>query len=331
MMLLRALTPLAGLVSLAQAGTLGRRRLDVPLICGPERGAHGHMVLQHLWEPGSVAARDNSWTIDRLWNIKPGASAAEEACDASRAYDNITAATVYWNVWDMVNDWRLMGYLSQTQLEQLMAKVRPIVNSAEATTLLADNGSFDVLATAGYRDYFEYEEDWDVAKHYGQKYVPISSLQNLHRQLGDARGVEPFLQRAWARDGTCVGALALDCFKQNVGFERGMEAVAYVHQLGALITGGHTYQDLADRGIVPSDAETYAREDVKSALEGRGYLYTGNAVLSCHQDVLVGVKYYFDIEGHFDSGAYHPAALGSEAEKDGNCPDRVRYLASAGA
>ncbi|PHH88739.1 hypothetical protein CDD83_7150 [Cordyceps sp. RAO-2017] len=333
MMLLRALTPVIGFASLAQADTVHLRRNQTATsaskhidVCNPQKEGHGRMVFTERWEPDS-----HSWVSERLWHAKSGGSAPEEYCDKSRAYKNITAIIFYNNVKEMIRPWNRPFFLNETQYQDLLGNIKRVINDLNATELLAANVSADIFAKVEYeklfnKDNFEFARAMiDLYDPNAPIHVPVESLDTLKSQFGTAGGVERFMEEAWARDGTCVPALSLDCYENYADFEYGQEVVAYVERLAT--TSHQTYEKLEDAGIVPSEEKTYAMTKIEKAIKGN--LAYARPTFVCESDVLIAIRYYYKVEGHFDQSVFETADPESEESKA--CPANVRYLSRINA
>ena len=108
--------------------------------------------------------------------------------------------------------------------------------------------------------------------------------------------------------------------------------IDYVARTAALFRTLDTYTALARARIVPDPAATYARAEVRAALER---FAGGRVVLRCDRggEVLREVRYVFFVRGSFQTGEFVPAArelTGREYDVDddgdGGCAEVVRYL-----
>lgn len=103
------------------------------------------------------------------------------------------------------------------------------------------------------------------------------------------------------------------------GYERGFEAVEYFEQTVALYESRPTFDYLAKCGIVPTNATTYALDDIEACLEQA----TGALPhVACAGDDLREVWYYYFVRGPIKGGKYVPT---SNTFVSSTCPDAVRY------
>ncbi|KAI1327956.1 ribonuclease Trv [Xylariaceae sp. FL0255] len=158
-----------------------------------------------------------------------------------------------------------------------------------------------------------------VLKHYDQGEL----IEFMNRYWVANYGTNEHL---WAHEynkhATCINTLAPACYGSE-SYEPGMEVVDYFVRAFGLFRTLDTYRALQRAGIEPHQHDTFALEDVQSALEE---FSGGKVVLKCGRGgTLHEAWYVYFVQGSLQSGVFVPARDSFHGDS-GNCPPRVRYL-----
>ncbi|KAJ5916318.1 hypothetical protein N7504_000333 [Penicillium tannophilum] len=139
-------------------------------------------------------------------------------------------------------------------------------------------------------------------------------LDYMSEYWKDYRGDDATLwEHEWNKHGTCVSTLEPHCYENYLPQQ---DVVDYFDKAVEIYQQRPSYKFLADAGIVPSNRQTYAREDIENALErGHGAPVT----IHCRRGIFNEIWYHFNIAGSLQAGQF------VTADPDGqksNCPAR---------
>ncbi|KZT19937.1 ribonuclease T2, partial [Neolentinus lepideus HHB14362 ss-1] len=129
--------------------------------------------------------------------------------------------------------------------------------------------------------------------------------------VSDDDAPEEFWAHEWKTHGTCVSTLEPACFKE---YTEAQEVVPYFATVVGLFKQLDTYGALAAAGITPSEDQTYALEDMQSAVEkATGFVPD----FTCRDGALTTVMYYLNAQGPLQEGQF----VQSRASRSGGCPE----------
>ncbi|KAK2748610.1 ribonuclease T2-like [Onygenales sp. PD_40] len=146
--------------------------------------------------------------------------------------------------------------------------------------------------------------------------VDLLNLMQTHWK--DFRGDDENLWvHEWNKHGTCISTLKPRCYPNYV---ENQEVVAYFKKAVDLFLGLPSYKTLADVGITPSEADTYDRDAIESALRAA---HGVDVSVRCRNGALNEIWYFFNVAGPLESGKFVPAR---PADGTSNCPrSGIRY------
>ena len=125
-------------------------------------------------------------------------------------------------------------------------------------------------------------------------------LNTMNRYWKDYQGDDSNLWiHEWEKHGTCVSTLEPDCYGPE--YKPQEEVVDYFRSAVAVYQQLPTYDWLKEAGIVPSNTQTYTRDQIMTVLRQK---HGADVSLGCRGNKFDEVWYHFDVRGSIQTGEF---------------------------
>ncbi|KAJ5674126.1 hypothetical protein N7462_009565 [Penicillium macrosclerotiorum] len=143
-------------------------------------------------------------------------------------------------------------------------------------------------------------------------------LEYMSEYWKDFRGDDAHLwEHEWNKHGTCVSTLEPHCYEDYIPQQ---DVVDYFDKSAELFRQLPSYEFLEAAGILPSQTQTYALEDIEDALERS---HGAPVTVRCRHGLLNEIWYYYNVAGSLQTGKFVPAKPDGQVS---NCPRKgIRY------
>ncbi|GMG52847.1 unnamed protein product [Ambrosiozyma monospora] len=194
----------------------------------------------------------------------------------------------------------------------------PPVGPKDAFTF---HGLWPDLCDGSYKQYCDDSITVDSVESVLKDFGETALLDKMNTIWKDYKGNDDDLwTHEYNKHGTCMSTIKPSCYDES-NYKEHQNMVDYIKKATELYDGLPTYKWLAAKGIVPSETNTYTKQQIMDAISAN---FGHTAYISCDKNNgLQEVWYFHHLKGNLLTGEYVPMEPLANSTK---CPESGIYL-----